>query len=139
MPPTLFQAAARASYWFFVDCGPGLYSDPEFGPIAAKTTGDAAPPVLLPCPLPAAAPELPLEHAVAAAVADTARNAAAASLALLPIAPYILSIDPMWLPSLPGTRSWQASVPGSRLEVRKRDLLRDGVEAHPDRHPGPDV
>ena len=40
MPPTLFQAAASASYWFLVDCGPGLYSEPEFGPIAAKITGD---------------------------------------------------------------------------------------------------
>src|ERR1700677_5022167 len=39
MPPTLFQAAASASYWFLVDCGPGLYSEPELGPMAAKTTG----------------------------------------------------------------------------------------------------
>ena len=40
MPPTLFQAAASASYWFLVDCGPGLYSEPELGPMAAKTTGE---------------------------------------------------------------------------------------------------
>lgn len=40
MPPTLFQAAASASYWFLVDCGPGLYSAPELGPMAANTIGD---------------------------------------------------------------------------------------------------
>ena len=40
IPPTLFQAAASASYWFLVDCGPGLYSEPELGPMAAKMTGD---------------------------------------------------------------------------------------------------
>jgi len=39
-PAIAGQAAARASYWFLVDCGPGLYSEPEFGPIAAKMTGD---------------------------------------------------------------------------------------------------
>jgi hypothetical protein len=58
MPPTLFQAAASASYWFLVDCGPGLYSEPEFGPMAANTTGD----------LDAPEPELAVLAALAAPV-----------------------------------------------------------------------
>src|ERR1700683_5355121 len=95
MPPTLFQAAARASYWFLVDCGPGLYSEPEFGPIAAKMTGDldaeAAPADADAGPAVEGAPgeaggapadEL-LEQAAAASVVTAARTATPAYLYLV--------------------------------------------------------
>src|ERR1700678_574221 len=97
MPPTLFQAAASASYWFLVDCGPGLYSEPELGPMAAKTTGeeDALELAVLAALAALVEPELDeagglaelddelLEQAATASVAVAARAAMAAYLNLV--------------------------------------------------------
>jgi hypothetical protein len=64
-----------------------LYSEPEFGPIAAKMTGDLDAPELLAAvevlPPAAALDELELEHAATVSVAAVTRAASAAYLVFL--------------------------------------------------------
>ena len=139
MPPTLFQAAARASYWFLVDCGPGLYSEPEFGPIAAKMTGDsdaeAAPvdvdPELAVDAALAEAGGAPddelLEQAAAASVVTAARTATPAYLYLvflvMPHIPFHCTVM-VWLIRSPLARRASAAPgpdrPGVSLVRRAR-------------------
>jgi hypothetical protein len=78
-----------------VDCGPGLYSEPEFGPIAAKMTGDldaeaapddADPELAVDAALADAGGALDdelLEQAAAASVVTAARTATPAYLYLV--------------------------------------------------------